>query len=211
MQTKPTTNAEARASGLDMVDVCDRAIAIHNASMNVLSAVEVMSRYVLDTLEQSAEGFFPKGVVSNALKGSLFYITSEHQRRLLYLVAEAEDRAGNLLELTETESDFWCDFRSAQISDASKPVDGLEEVIQGWQAAHAKWLERLDKDDDVAVPESIADNRASEALMGFQCCTHEEVQRKVKLFTATDHLATLGSRNIDVFLPSLIIPEGGEA
>ena len=196
MRKQTTTETEARASLLDTTDLSERAVALHDASRELLSAVELTASHVLDALERG-DG------------EDRFIISAATQRRLYYLIGEAETRAAHLESMAENESVFWLNFHEPESIGTTKQPQELAEVIDGWRAAHAKWRDRLDLGDEGDGPESSNEETAAEALLRFQCHSHEDVQQKLSLFTEVDHLGSLGADRREVFFPSLIIPEGG--
>lgn len=197
MQMKPTMKTEARASGLDTDALSERACALHDASRELLSAVELTASQLFDVFE-CGDG------------EDRFFISPAHQRRLYYLIGEAETRAAHIHDIAQAESASWYQFYEQNSAVANAPSE-LESVIATWRAAHAKWRERLDSGDESSGPESSAEDSAAEALLSFQCLSHNDVQRKLSLFNEVDHLGSLGADRREVLFPSLIIPEGGEA
>lgn len=197
MQAKPTTETKECASALDTNELSERAVALHKASRELLSAVELTASHVLDVFE-CGEG------------NDRFVISPDLQRRLYYLIGEAETRAARLEDATGAESAFWFQFHEPECAATTTPSE-FEDVIAGWRAAHAKWRERLDAGDGGDSPESKAEDAAAETLLNFQCRSHDDVQRKIALFTEVDHLGSLGADRREVFFPTLIIPEGGDA
>ena len=197
MPTKTTTDTTRRASVLDTIALSERAVALHDASRELLSAVELTASHVLDALEHG-DG------------DDRFFVSPALQRRLYYLIGEAETRASRLEDAAGAESEFWFQFHDPDCTTSKTPSE-FEDVIAGWRAAHAKWRERLDAGDVGDGPESKAEEAAAETLLNFQCRSHDDVQRKIALFIEADHLGSLGADRREVFFPSLVISEGGAA
>ncbi|WP_230057968.1 hypothetical protein [Agrobacterium fabrum] len=166
-----------------------------------LTLTEILTHQIMDILDQHASDDKDAPTF-----GDLVRVAPAQRRRVLFLIGEIESRSANLYDLAKAEAD-----ESRSRLEKVAPSPELEKVIAGWRAAHAEWRNRLEIGDESDSPESEAEDVAAEALLNFQCSTHEDVQRKLTLFAGVNHLASLGANYSDVFFPSLIIPEGGAA
>lgn len=94
---KPTPRQTGGASPQKIAAACDTATEITDAARALMSIIEITGAHVLDVLDSRAEKLLSADIAPQ-FAGNFFYITPEAQRRLHFLVGEAEDRTLSLLD-----------------------------------------------------------------------------------------------------------------